>query len=394
MVDTLCLVLLSSFILKQKQRGILAMKVKILLIGLCTLMLSFSAFAKKPAITIDGTIESVIDVPQKHKSTLSSAPSQKTEKRITFSRAKLTEQAKHSLQQRFQNLQSKPTLSASSSVTGESLPSKVELGMNGVPVLDQGPYPVAEVFANTAAIDAYLGKGDYVSQLCQLQLAQYLRQNSHIMAGGWDYGTDGPYVLNQIMDFGLVSKAQQQKQGCAGLKEYPNEYYYHPEAMTLPDYNALSEQLNERFIWEPIFDMETYFEPNAFFNASQGVQKAKQALALRQRVTIAFFVDVGVDSPAGAVGRYHVNNDTWSLSNEIIQDFSDYGAYVGVHAVTIIGYDDQALVTDPDGTQHRGVFTIRNSWGPKVGDHGNYYMTYDYFRLLAIEAQRIIDWQS
>src|SRR5437879_1335677 len=55
-----------------------------------------------------------------------------------------------------------------------NLPPAINLGMNGVPVLDQGKHGSCVTFATTAAIDAVLGKGDYVSQLCSLELGSTL----------------------------------------------------------------------------------------------------------------------------------------------------------------------------------------------------------------------------
>lgn len=40
---------------------------------------------------------------------------------------------------------------------------------------------------------------------------------------------------------------------------------------------------------------------------------------------------------------------------------------LGGHAMLCVGYDDE-----------KGIFIIRNSWGDKVGDHGSYYIPYDY----------------
>jgi C1A family cysteine protease len=40
---------------------------------------------------------------------------------------------------------------------------------------------------------------------------------------------------------------------------------------------------------------------------------------------------------------------------------------VGGHAVLCVGYDNG-----------KGNFKIRNSWGPGVGDHGYFYMPYEY----------------
>ncbi|HBN09878.1 MAG TPA: hypothetical protein DD435_14945 [Cyanobacteria bacterium UBA8530] len=43
---------------------------------------------------------------------------------------------------------------------------------------------------------------------------------------------------------------------------------------------------------------------------------------------------------------------------------------VGGHAVVAVGYDDS-----------RRVFIVRNSWGTEWGDHGYFYMPYDYFSI-------------
>jgi len=43
------------------------------------------------------------------------------------------------------------------------------------------------------------------------------------------------------------------------------------------------------------------------------------------------------------------------------------GSQIGGHAVLVVGYDDA-----------KQLFTIRNSWGPGVQDHGHFYMPYAY----------------
>ena len=44
---------------------------------------------------------------------------------------------------------------------------------------------------------------------------------------------------------------------------------------------------------------------------------------------------------------------------------------------------------DEQGVIHQGLFTLRNSWGSKAGDAGNYYLTYDYFKSLTIDLTKI-----
>lgn len=48
---------------------------------------------------------------------------------------------------------------------------------------------------------------------------------------------------------------------------------------------------------------------------------------------------------------------------------------IGGHAVTIVGYDDNKV--GPDGS--KGYLKVLNSWGPGWGDHGYFYMPYDFF---------------
>lgn len=58
------------------------------------------------------------------------------------------------------------------------------------------------------------------------------------------------------------------------------------------------------------------------------------------------------------------------------------------HVMIVTGYDDKAYAVDRQGHIHRGLFTLRNSWGP-IADEGNFYMTYDYFDGMVMEAIQI-----
>src|SRR5262249_17171769 len=101
------------------------------------------------------------------------------------------------------------------------LPSKVDLGMKNVPVLNQGAHGTCVTFAATAAIDAILeeNEGDYVSQLCSLELGKYLEKHG-TYPSGWS-GSFGPWVLDQLLRFGIVSKEDQKAKSCASVTEYP-----------------------------------------------------------------------------------------------------------------------------------------------------------------------------
>ncbi|MEU2061150.1 C1 family peptidase [Streptomyces sp. NPDC013455] len=51
----------------------------------------------------------------------------------------------------------------------------------------------------------------------------------------------------------------------------------------------------------------------------------------------------------------------------------------GGHAVVVVGYDDERVVTNPiDGSTTEGALIIRNSWGERWGDGGYGYLPYRY----------------
>src|SRR5262245_37425480 len=83
------------------------------------------------------------------------------QKQVTLMNFKLSTKEKQNLFQRLSTNKYDATLA-----TVDKLPSKIDLGMNRVPVLDQGRHGSCVTFAVTAALDAELGKGDYISQLC------------------------------------------------------------------------------------------------------------------------------------------------------------------------------------------------------------------------------------
>ncbi len=273
------------------------------------------------------------------------------------------------------------------------LPRQADVGMNGVPVLDQGAHGSCVTFANTAAIDALLGKGDYISQLCNLELGAYFEEKGYLPSG-WD-GTIGPLALNQMLGFGIMSKTNQRAKTCGGLKEYPlANPYTTGNPMSLDEFKQSSENLNDSMYWNPVLTIFERFqwEPaTASKQADELLLKIKKILATKspyqdQRLSFAVLVPVDYCS-AGACGRYHSDEDSWVLTQAIL---NDQELNFGGHEMVITGYDDDAVAVDHDGTRHQGLLTLRNSWGENAGDHGNYYMSYDFFKQLVIEVQQIV----
>lgn len=268
----------------------------------------------------------------------------------------------------------------------ESLfPRRIELGMGNVPVLDQGDHGTCVTFAVTAAVDAILGKGDYISQLCQLQLGQHIENNAYAPSG-WD-GSSGRFVLNQMNTFGIVNQQQQRRIGCGGLMEYPllEELPGNTE-MSLANYHQLSEDLAGQVDYTTILDEYQATVDTTDFNKK--INDVKAALNNGDRVVFGVLLAQTEREPglAGAVGKHHALYDSWILTPEIMAGEADV---IGGHEMIITGYDDDAVVSDAEGNTYRGLFTVRNSWGTQVGDKGTFYMSYYYFKVFALEAHRI-----
>jgi len=344
------------------------------------LLLSGHVFAQ-PDVQFKGNFNQVIQ-PTHQPQRLAPHNVQKP-KSVTLLRVELSDHAKQTLAHRFQNIQHKPHhLLTSPSPT--ELPSHVQLGMNHVPVLDQGQHGACAMFANTAAVDAALNRGDYISQLCQLQLGQHLEQFGY-NTSGWN-GSIGPIILSQMQAFGVVSKASQEANGCGGMTSYPAHNAFPEVGMSLPEYHQLSESLSDdQLAWSPLLDIYQVFLDQT--DPEKTLLTVKRALHHRDRLTIGVLLFGPQYGVAGAVAKHHATNDTWVLAPEMI-DMLSWSAFGG-HALIITGYDDAAVAVDPEGHEYRGLFTLRNSWSEDMGDHGNFYMSYDYFKTLVIEVQRI-----
>jgi len=268
------------------------------------------------------------------------------------------------------------------------LPAALDIGMNDVPVLDQGMHGSCVTFAATAAVDAVLGKGDYVSQLCQLELGDFLeRVTMSYIPGGWD-GSIAPWVLDQMMRYGIVSKETQQRSSCAGITEYPlKDNMNNGNPMSTGEFSLHSEPLIGRVFYSQLMSYEQRI--NAKFtdtdHAFDVLSDIKHAIVSGHRVMFSTFVVMSPYCGVGACAKHNQLQDTWALTDEI--NTPPYG--MGGHEMVITGFDDNGTATDSKGNVHTGLLVLRNSWGETVGDNGNYYMTYDYFVKFVTDAHEV-----
>lgn len=355
-------------------------------LSVCLGLLVASYVNATPIVMVEGTIPY----------NLSSGHAKTQVKPIKLLKMTLSDRAKKNLKQNISTILHAPKGKALVSSNTHGVPSQVQLGMNHVPVLDQGMHGTCVTFAVTAALDALIGQGDYISQLCPLILGNHIANNSMYRPSGWE-GANAAITLSRISEYGIVSKEQEMSQGCGGLTEYPLSSMSEPtEEMTLVDYHALSLQSEPFYEGEHFIQTEILNEQQWLLNKtpmSKIEEDVKRSLYQGDRVLLAVFVPMS--EWIGLEGKHNEEHDTWVLTGRIeylaervLRDPSQWGKWGG-HEMVITGYDDSAESVDADGKVHQGLFTLRNSWGADVGDHGTFYMSYDYFRALAVDLIRI-----
>lgn len=349
-------------------------------VAILTMLLSTNLLAQD--IELVGTITKEVKIPSSNSQTIKNQREANIES-LKFLKVKLSSHALDHLSQKAKEALDVNKNSARMQLNG-SLPGKINLGMNNVPVLNQGMHGTCVTFAATAAVDASLGLGDYVSQLCQLELGSYLEKNSYSLSG-WD-GSWGRIALNQMDVFGLINKQYQMEQGCAGIREYPTYDAPVTAQLSPEEYKSASENMMDRVYWTPILDV--FQATSDRVDTNKTLNDVKTALKSGDRLTFGVLLldfDLGF---MGAVGTHQTTFDTWVLTPEIARDVYLHPEFGG-HEMVITGYDDDAVAVDEQGQAHRGLLTLRNSWGDKVGNQGDFYMSYDYFKLLAVEVLRV-----
>ena len=222
-----------------------------------------------------------------------------------------------------------------------------------------------------------------------MQLGNFIATHGYGISG-WD-GTWGRPVLSQMDAFGFINKTKESTHGCGGLTHYPLGGIEPQTFINVDDFYNISEPLNidldaPQISWSELADGDQIFLDD--INTKSTLMDVKTALAKGDRVTFGVLLPAVGLGNAGAVGTYRSTDDSWVLTPEIKHDVAINPPETG-HEMVITGYDDDAISYDIKGRQYTGLLTLRNSWGKHSGDHGNFYMSYDYFKLLLLEAYQI-----
>lgn len=352
------------------------------MIGLGLTLFSSVVFAEN--ISIVGTVEQTIQLNHMPTQNTGISNNKVLSKTVDLLNVKLSDTAQQTLYSRVTQLLQRATSPSVTSPAPISRAKSVQLGMNNVPVLDQGQHGSCVTFSVTAAYDAALNKGDYISQLCLLQLGTYLERNNQEYSG-WN-GLWGDVALERIDTYGTINMENQSRYGCGGVKKYPSSYT--PTTDMSPDeYAQYSEKMSDAgFTWDTLFTVDNFTsDPKEM---DQKLDSVKASLKAGNRVTFGVLLprtDLGI---AGADAWHHWFSDTWVLSYDVAKAL-ETGTSFPAHELLIIGYDDDAVALDTWGHRHHGLLRLRNSWGGNVADWGDFYMSYDYFKVLALEAYSI-----
>ncbi|MDF1761213.1 MAG: C1 family peptidase [Coxiellaceae bacterium] len=261
-------------------------------------------------------------------------------------------------------------------------PEKTYVGMHGLPVLDQGMHGSCATFASTEGVDTVFPvTGDSsVSQLCNLELGQSLN-NPPGTSGGWN-GSFGYVVLGQVQDHGFLTMEYQKANGCGGLREYPARSSNIGSPMDQQTFESNSNKNFTSADWKVLHKYNGSFAP---INPAEGAKVLTSVKAALNRGHVVVFGTVlnQYQGQAGAVGDFKGHNDVWTLT-PAMQNIN------AGHEMVIDGYDDNACASYNNGQDKQcGLLRLRNSWGSFAGNAGDYYMTYDFFKTMAIEDYEV-----
>lgn len=281
---------------------------------------------------------------------------------IKLNKVILSPQFKNIIKTKLSNLSKKDSVDSLLPKYSATLQFNVDLGMENVPVLDQGYYGTCTTFATTAALDAIKQAGDYISQQCLLELGNYESALSEDwITSGWE-GAIFEDVFNRINQHGIVDKKTcPHKYAHPTYKMNPNKY---------KDYSYNSQ-------WAKDLHWNELFSENGESD-TPSIEQVKQALDNGHRVLIGSLLlfDNIIGSPINnnPNGLWEIPED-YSIK-QFIRDLNKNR--IGGHAIIVTGYDET-----------NKLFKIRNSWGKDVGEQGDFYMTYDYFDTMTLDAYEV-----
>jgi hypothetical protein len=227
-----------------------------------------------------------------------------------------------------------------------------DLGMANVPVLDQNPFGTCVTFATTGALNARFKQGDYIDQQCSLALDATLGENY------WNGAWAPSQIIDPLKQYGIIKK-----NNCFGVR-YPNP----SQTVDLNAYKANSDKtflnlINTKYMRSDLNEVK---------NAIRSGHRVLMAFSYVPALKVKVIKNNGIQTKE--------SESLWACPNS--NDATCGGRYGG-HEVIITGFDD-----------NQQLLKIRNSWGSYAGDEGDYYMTYNYFNIKAVDQTIVFDDQT
>jgi hypothetical protein len=248
-------------------------------------------------------------------------------------------------------------------------PRVVDLTMGGIPVLDQGSEGTCASFAILAALEAELASvtGYFydIDPQCSIELGNLLSPQGH---NYWDGATkyDSQFLMSALLNNGIVLRGS----GCTAANiVYPNT------SELLPDLNTYKlGNLNQYVNLNKV----AHIMVSSFKEMPFTLETVKLLLDKGHRVFSGIIMTPNtVGFPITFTNQNHVNGGLWSCKNQAYPDYDFCLHQTGAHAIVVMGYDDD-----------QQLLKVRNSWGERVGDKGDFYMSYEYFNRMSVAILR------
>lgn len=197
----------------------------------------------------------------------------------------------------------------------------------------------------------------------------------------------------------------------------PLEFQYtYPLLLTSRDRDKISTNGNT-YLYNEFIDKIINDTPNDILNSSRIMQNFKTLSITNTSYINLDFRTIGIDNPDDTAESFrnkikdlinnkypvgagifclgdisgHFCNPTDGYFYQNMYPYSDL-SNVGVHAIVIVGYDDNKTITMeytdicgiPQSPTFTGFFIIQNSWGTRLGinNSGYFYLAYEHIRYL------------
>lgn len=291
------------------------------------------------------------------------------------------------------------------------------------PVFQQGKNGVCVTYAVTAALNIlYQNAENKISKICSLNLGQWLSKQSHDFfvnnkqnhpliynavsmlknlginnyRSGWD-GSYGYVVLSQLSTYGTVSNTSENLKQCGHppkREKNSPKITEAPSALSPKTYQILQGK-NKNYTWQTLCKPDKPCQRDIIEKIKLAIDKGNLVIisAVLPKIrsnatTFKYYPNLSQKRPdivKDSLLLEKMENNVFAYTESLYECMSNHLCKQNSfgHAMMLYGYAE-----DPEEPGN-GIFYLRNSWGKRAGDIGDYYMTYNYADKLLYEAYEI-----